>query len=86
MTVSCAQLVQQPDTALLGVILLQTVSEELAAPREDLSMARREELHRLLLQQVPTILQLLNSMWFLCMPLFCVAVLVVLMWEDVSGL
>ena len=53
---------QQPDTALLGVILLQTVSEELAAPREDLSMARREELHRLLLQQVPTILQLLNSM------------------------
>ena len=86
MTVSCAQLVQQPDTALLGVILLQTVSEELAAPREDLSMARREELHRLLLQQVPTILQLLNSMWCLCMPLFCVAVLVVLMWEDVSGL
>ena len=58
----CGQLVQQPDTALLGVILLQTVSEELAAPREDLSMARREELHRLLLQQVPTILQLLNSM------------------------
>ena len=86
MTVSCVQLVQQPDTALLGVILLQTVSEELAAPGEDLSMARREELHRLLLQQVPTILQLLNSMWFLCMPLFCAAVLVVLMWEDVPGL
>lgn len=59
---SILQLVQQPETALLGVILLQTMSEELAAPREDLCMARREELHRLLLQQVPTILQLLNSL------------------------
>ncbi|KAK7112089.1 exportin-6-like [Littorina saxatilis] len=59
---SILQLVQQQDTALLGVILLQTVSEELAAPREDLSMARREELHKLLLQQVPTILQLLNNL------------------------
>lgn len=55
------QLVQHPDTALLGVILLHTVSEELAAPREDLSMARREELHRLLLAQVPIILHHLNS-------------------------
>ncbi|KAL8597658.1 hypothetical protein ACOMHN_031593 [Nucella lapillus] len=59
---SILQLVQQPETALLGVILLQTVSEELAAPREDLCMARKEELHRLLLQQVPTILQLLNGL------------------------
>ncbi|XP_076441128.1 exportin-6-like [Babylonia areolata] len=59
---SILQLVQQPETALLGVILLQTVSEELASPREDLSMARKEELHRLLLQQVPTILQLLNGL------------------------
>ncbi|CAG5121677.1 unnamed protein product, partial [Candidula unifasciata] len=55
------QLAQQPDTALLGVILLQTASEELAAPRDDLSMARKDELHRLLLQQVPAILSILNN-------------------------
>ncbi|PVD37542.1 hypothetical protein C0Q70_00136 [Pomacea canaliculata] len=59
---SILQLVQHPDTALLGVILLHTVSEELAAPREDLSMARREELHRLLLAQVPIILHHLNNL------------------------
>jgi hypothetical protein len=46
---------------LLGVIILQTVSEELATPREDLSMARKEELQRLLLVQVPNILSLINS-------------------------
>lgn len=56
------QLVQQPETAVLGIILLHTSSEELASPREDLSMARKEELQRLLLGQVPTILSLLNSM------------------------
>ena len=56
------QLVQENDTILLGIILLQTASEELAVPREDLSMARKEELQKLLLQQVPTVLSLLNSM------------------------
>uniref|UniRef100_A0A2C9JQK7 Exportin-1/Importin-beta-like domain-containing protein n=1 Tax=Biomphalaria glabrata TaxID=6526 RepID=A0A2C9JQK7_BIOGL len=55
------QLAQQPDTTLLGVILLQTASEELAAPRDDLSMARKDELHRLLLLQVPSILNILNN-------------------------
>ncbi|KAK6169003.1 hypothetical protein SNE40_020137 [Patella caerulea] len=58
---SILQLVQQTETVTLGVLLLQTSSEELAAPREDLSMARKEELHRLLLLQVPTVLGLLNS-------------------------
>lgn len=53
---------QQPETAVLGIILLHTSSEELASPREDLSMARKEELQRLLLGQVPTILSLINSM------------------------
>ena len=57
----CFQLVQDPDTAALGLILLQTTSEELASPREDLSVARKEELHKLLLQQVPTVLSLLNG-------------------------
>ncbi|CAL1529210.1 unnamed protein product [Lymnaea stagnalis] len=55
------QLAQQSDTALLGVILLQTASEELASPRDDVSMARKEELHRLLLLQVPSVLSILNN-------------------------
>lgn len=58
---SILQLVQQSHTTSLGVILLHTASEELAVPREDLSMARKEELHKLLLAQVPTILSLLNN-------------------------
>lgn len=61
--ISCLflQLAQQPKTVALGLILLHTTSEELACPREDLSVARKEELHRLLLQQVPTVLNVLNS-------------------------
>ncbi|XP_064607184.1 exportin-6-like [Liolophura sinensis] len=55
------QLVQQPDSVELGVVLLQTTSEELAAPREDLSVDRKEELRRLLLAQIPTVLDILNS-------------------------
>ncbi|XP_005096518.1 exportin-6 [Aplysia californica] len=55
------QLAQQSETALLGVVLLQTVSEELAAPRDDLSMSRKEELLRLLQHQVPNVLNILNN-------------------------
>ncbi|ESO82003.1 hypothetical protein LOTGIDRAFT_135499 [Lottia gigantea] len=58
---SILQLVQQSDTVSLGVMILQTASEELASPREDLSMARKEELNKLLLLQVPTVLGLLNN-------------------------
>ncbi|KAK3591325.1 hypothetical protein CHS0354_028435 [Potamilus streckersoni] len=58
---SILQLIQQSDAVALGITLLQTSSEELACPREDLSMARKEELHKLLLQQIPTILGLLNN-------------------------
>ena len=58
---SLSQLVQQPDTCALGLILLHTTSEELACPREDLCMARKAELQRLLLQQIPNVLSLLNS-------------------------
>ncbi len=54
-------MVHQPSTASLGLILIQTTSEELACPREDLSVARKDELHRLLLQQVPTVLNIINS-------------------------
>lgn len=45
----------------LGLVMLQTTSEELISPREDLSVSRKEELHRLLLEQVPTVLNLLTG-------------------------
>ena len=46
---------------LVGLVLLQTTSEELACPREDLSVARKDQLHKLLLQHVPKILDTVNS-------------------------
>ncbi|XP_064178394.1 exportin-6-like [Anguilla rostrata] len=55
------QLIQSPTLAPLGLVLLKTASEELACPREDLSVTRKEELHRLLLEQVPTVLSLLTG-------------------------
>ncbi|RXN01668.1 Exportin-6, partial [Acipenser ruthenus] len=55
------QLIQSPALAPLGLILLKTTSEELACPREDLSVARKEELRKLLLEQVPTVLGLLTG-------------------------
>ncbi|MGH0115379.1 UNVERIFIED_CONTAM: hypothetical protein FKN15_000014, partial [Acipenser sinensis] len=55
------QLIQSPAMAPLGLILLKTTSEELAYPREDLSVARKEELRKLLLEQVPTVLGLLTG-------------------------
>lgn len=41
--------------------MLKTTSEELACPREDLSVARKEELRKLLLDQVQTVLGLLTG-------------------------
>lgn len=55
------QLIQSPSTTPLGLIMLRTTSEELACPREDLSIARKEELRKLLLDQVPTVLGLLTG-------------------------
>ncbi|CAH2307551.1 exportin-6 isoform X1 [Pelobates cultripes] len=55
------QLIQTPSTAPLGLIMLKTASEELACPREDLSVTRKEELRKLLLEQVPTVLGLLTD-------------------------
>ncbi|XP_023654269.1 exportin-6 [Paramormyrops kingsleyae] len=55
------QLIQAPAMAPLGLVLLKTTSEELACPREDLSVARKEELRKLLLEQVPTVLSLLTG-------------------------
>ncbi|XP_072916163.1 exportin-6 isoform X3 [Hemitrygon akajei] len=58
---STLQLIQAPSTTPLGLIMLKTTSEELACPREDLSVARKEELRKLLLDQVPTVLGLLTG-------------------------
>ncbi|MEE6497274.1 hypothetical protein FKM82_002687 [Ascaphus truei] len=55
------QLIQTPSTTPLGLIMLKTASEELACPREDLSVARKEELRKLLLEQVPAVLGLLTG-------------------------
>ncbi|KAM6962761.1 exportin-6 [Aplochiton taeniatus] len=55
------QLIQSPTMVPLGLVLLKTTSEELACPREDLSVARKEELRKLLLEQVPTVLGILTG-------------------------
>ncbi|XP_077590273.1 exportin-6 [Stigmatopora nigra] len=55
------QLIQSPALAQLGLVMLKTTSEELACPREDLSVARKDELRKLLLDQVPTMLGLLTG-------------------------
>uniref|UniRef100_A0A3Q3K7P5 Importin N-terminal domain-containing protein n=1 Tax=Monopterus albus TaxID=43700 RepID=A0A3Q3K7P5_MONAL len=55
------QLIQSPSLAQLGLVMLKTTSEELACPREDLSVARKDELRKLLLEQVPTVLGLLTG-------------------------
>lgn len=63
------QLIQSPALAPLGLMMLKTTSEELACPREDLSVARKDELRKLLLEQVPTVLGLLtgeNNILILC--------------------
>lgn len=59
---SIIELLQQPSTVALGLLMLQTTSEELASPREDLSIARKTEVHRLLLNEVPGILSLLTHL------------------------
>lgn len=41
--------------------MLKTTSEEMACPREDLSVARKDELRKLLLEQVPMVLGLLTG-------------------------
>lgn len=53
---------RSPDTVVLCIVFLQTISEELACPREELSYSRRTELRRLLSQQVPTMLTLLSGL------------------------
>ncbi|XP_076821839.1 exportin-6-like [Clavelina lepadiformis] len=49
------------DTRALGLAALRIASEELAAPREDISAHRKEELKKLLLLQVPDILSVVTG-------------------------
>lgn len=55
------QLCQVNETSILGLVLLKTASEELACPRDDLSVSRKTELRRLLLEQVPAALAVLTG-------------------------
>ncbi|XP_076289185.1 exportin ellipsoid body open isoform X2 [Lasioglossum baleicum] len=54
------QLLGHKHTRLLGLIYLRTASEELATPREDLPMQRKNELFRFLCAQVPLTLDTLT--------------------------
>ncbi|XP_020297915.1 exportin-6-B [Pseudomyrmex gracilis] len=54
------QLLGHKHTRLLGLVYLRTASEELATPREDLSLHRKTELFRLLSTQVPLTLDALT--------------------------
>lgn len=54
------QLLSHKHTRLLGLVYLRTASEELATPREDLSLQRKNELLRLLSAQVPLTLDTLT--------------------------
>lgn len=56
------QLLQRPETSLVGVLALQIISEEFISPREDLSMQRRQELKDLLLQHIPNALHILTEL------------------------
>lgn len=42
-------------------MLIQTAFEEFTSPREDLAVTRKEELHRLMLEQVPVVLNILSG-------------------------
>ena len=54
------QIVKQKETTILGLSLLQATSEELATPKMDfISSTRCRELHSLMIQQLPRILDTL---------------------------
>ncbi|XP_065345250.1 exportin-6-A [Cloeon dipterum] len=55
------QLVHSHDHTALGLVFALTASEELVSPREDLSSARKDELRRLLLLQVPNLFRALTA-------------------------
>jgi len=61
--VNCVlQLIRREDTMLLGLVLLNIASEELACPRDDLVAARKHQLNVLMLHEVPAIFAALNGL------------------------
>lgn len=52
-----------PDTRVLGLAFLQTSSEELICPREDLSVTRKEELKRLFLAHIPQVFNTVTGLY-----------------------
>jgi hypothetical protein len=59
------QLIQTSDTTVLGLVFLQTASEELVCPWEDLSVSRKEELRRLFLAHIPQVFTILTGIDFI---------------------
>lgn len=55
------QLIQNPATTYLGVVLLKTASEEFGSPRDDLCASRKRELKNLLSGVVPQMLTALTG-------------------------
>lgn len=52
-------LIKVPETTLLGLAFLQTASEELICPREDLNISRKEDLKRLFTAHIPHVYSVL---------------------------
>lgn len=58
---SIVEVLQQPATTSLGLVMVRITSEELVSSSEDLSVQRKEELRKLLLLQVPGLLTMLGT-------------------------
>lgn len=52
-------MIQDPQTTILGLGFLQTASEELICPREDLSVCRKDELKRLFTAHIPNVFKII---------------------------
>lgn len=52
-------MIQDPNTTVLGLSFLQTASEELICPREDLSVCRKDELKRLFTAHIPNVFKII---------------------------
>lgn len=57
-------MIQDPQTTILGLGFLQTASEELICPREDLSVCRKDELKRLFTAQIPYVFKIICGQFF----------------------
>jgi hypothetical protein len=55
---------QGNETRVLGLAFLQTASEELICPREDLSVSRKDELKRLFLAHIPQVFALITGIYY----------------------